>query len=191
MTENRFISDKSVNIINNFITDLKFKEDLSQKTLKEYSGDIKHFVTWYESSTTEYSEDQTVFNIENIATPTITKYRETMQKVIKLKPSTINRRLMTLKRFFDWSKDKGFINKNPSSAVKLVRTEKNSPRQMTEKEISDLVAATERALRYIIGVYVVMEQKTAIAVQIIFDTKYPIYRRSEFCTVKYKFGRPQ
>lgn len=66
-----------------------------------------------------------------------------MQRINELKPATINRRLITLKRFFEWAIAEEFIRRDPSKPVKLVPEEKVSPRQMTDKEEAALVAAAE------------------------------------------------
>ncbi|MEK3916444.1 site-specific integrase [Paenibacillus sp. FSL H7-0331] len=105
---------------------------LNPKTLREYAGDLKQFISWFE--TAEYQEEKTCISIEDVATPTLTRYREDMQKTMRLKPSTINRRLITLKRFFEWANSEGLIRRNPSKPVKLVPEEKTSLRQMTDKE---------------------------------------------------------
>jgi integrase/recombinase XerD len=84
-----------------------------------------------------------MFRIEDVATPTITRYREMAQKEMELKPATINRRLITLKRFFEWAVSESRIRLDPSKHVKLVPAEKVSPRQMTDKEEAALIAAAE------------------------------------------------
>lgn len=137
------ISKQGEIVISEFIHTLEIKEDLNPKTLKEYSGDLKHFIGWFEGE--QMSEEIISFQIEDIVTPTITRYRDKMQKEMKLKPSTINRRLITLKRFFDWASNQGVIRRNPSKPVKLVPEEKTSPRQMTEKQEASLVAAAEHS----------------------------------------------
>ncbi|AFM42974.1 site-specific recombinase XerD [Desulfosporosinus acidiphilus SJ4] len=129
-------------LISKFINTLSIQEDLKPKTLKEYASDLKQFVGWFESP--EYKEETIIFNIEDVSTPTLTRYREVMQKITVLKPATINRRLITLKRFFDWAITEGIIRRDPSKPVKLVPEEKVSPRQMTDKEEAALVAAAEQ-----------------------------------------------
>ncbi len=85
-------------IIAKFIDTLTNQEDLNSKTLKEYASDLKQFVGWFESS--EHQEENIIFRIEDVSTPTLTRYRDVMQRISELKPATINRRLITLKRFF-------------------------------------------------------------------------------------------
>jgi integrase/recombinase XerD len=136
------ISEQGTQIIRKFISYLTEQEDLAPKTLKEYTGDLRHFVSWMELS--ESQEENTIFSIDDVATPTLTKYREVMQKKMQLKAATINRRLITLKRFFEWAATAGIISRDPSKPVKLVPAEKVSSRQMTDKEESALIAAAER-----------------------------------------------
>jgi integrase/recombinase XerD len=139
------ISAQASDIISAFITDIKSKYDLNPKTLAEYSGDIKHFVRWYETLLNEFSDASQYFNPENISTPIIIDYRTEMQKSSKLKANTINRRLKTLKRFFTWIKSCELIKSNPCTSVKLVKSESVISQQMTEKQISDLVAAVNNS----------------------------------------------
>lgn len=47
---------------------------------------------------------------------------------MELKPATINRRLTTLKRFFEWATTQNVIDRDPSKLVKLVPEEKVRPR---------------------------------------------------------------
>ncbi|HVJ48985.1 tyrosine-type recombinase/integrase [Desulfitobacterium sp.] len=135
------VSTQGEIIIAKFIDTLTNQEDLKPKTLKEYAGDLKQFVSWFESP--EHQEENIIFRIEDVSTPTLTRYRDVMQRISELKPATINRRLITLKRFFEWAITEEFIRHDPSKPVKLVPEEKVSPRQMTDKEEAALVAASE------------------------------------------------
>jgi integrase/recombinase XerC len=135
------ISELGEQTIQDFIHALNTHKDLNPKTLKEYANDLKHFIGWFE--TADHQEKENIFRIEDIATPTLTRYRESAQKVMELKPATINRRLITLKRFFDWAVSESRIRSDPSKPVKLIPEEKVSPRRMTVKEEAALIAAAE------------------------------------------------
>ena len=140
MIETTGISEQGKQTIQDFIYVLTTHEDLNPKTLKEYASDIKHFISWFE---TAGHQEEVIFQIADVTTPTLTRYREASQKVMGLKPATINRRLITLKRFFDWAVSESKIRRDPSKLVKLVPEEKVSPRQMTDKEEAALIAAAE------------------------------------------------
>lgn len=143
MSNTTVVSEQGEQIIHNFIHVLTTQEDLNPKTLKEYASDLKQFVGWFE--TADHQEEDIIFRIEDVATPTLTRYREVMQKTMELKPSTINRRFITLKRFFEWASTEGLIHRDPSKPVKLVPEEKVSPRQMTDKEEATLIAVAEHS----------------------------------------------
>lgn len=135
------VSTQGELIIAKFIDTLTIREDLKPKTLKEYAGDLKQFIGWFEAH--EHQEEDTIFYIEDVSTTTLTRYRDVMQRITELKPATINRRLITLKRFFEWAITEEIIRRDPSKPVKLVPEEKLSPRQMADREESALVAAAE------------------------------------------------
>ncbi|MEK3723510.1 tyrosine-type recombinase/integrase [Paenibacillus sp. FSL H8-0034] len=141
MIKTTTISEQGEQTIQDFIHTLTIHEDLNPKTLKEYASDLKHFIGWFE--TTDHQADAVVFRIEDVATPTLTRYQEAAQTVMELKPATINRRLITLKRFFEWAATESKIRRDPSKPVKLVPEEKVNPRQMTDKEEAALIAAAE------------------------------------------------
>lgn len=139
------ISEQGEQTIQDFIHALTTHEDLNPKTLKEYASDMKHFISWFE--TAGHQEEEVIFRIADVATPTLSRYREASQKVMELKPATINWRLITLKRFlkrfFDWAVSESTIRRDPSKPVKLVPEGKVSPRHMTDKEETALIAAAE------------------------------------------------
>ncbi|MDN4594497.1 hypothetical protein [Polycladomyces subterraneus] len=74
-----------------------------------------------------------MFHPAAIATKTLIRYREYMQLNQHLKPATINRRLNTVMRFFDWAQQTGVVKIDVADAVKLVPEEKTRTRQMTDK----------------------------------------------------------
>jgi integrase/recombinase XerD len=80
-----------------------------------------------------------------VATPAITRYRSYLQTVAQLRPATINRYLISLKRYFAWAVDAGLIQRNPAKVVKLVEREEQPPRHLTDQEENNLVAAVTAA----------------------------------------------
>jgi integrase/recombinase XerD len=58
-----------------------------------------------------------------------------------LRPASVNRALVTLKRYAAWATDEGLIARNPALAVKLIPQEATAPRQLEDDEEDALVAA--------------------------------------------------
>lgn len=141
MKEPHEISKQSGQLIQHFIHVLTTQKELSAKTLREYASDLKHFTGWFTANENEKNAD---FSIEHMGTSTIVRYRQAMQDSMGLKPATINRRLVTLKRFFEWAASESFIALDPSKPVKLLPEDKEKPRKMTNQEEEALVDATRQ-----------------------------------------------
>ena len=117
------------------------EEDLSRSTVRNYLSDLRHFVPWCETTWEEGQEAGQSFAPSGVPTPTITRYRSYLQTVLRLKPASINRSLVTLKRYFSWAVDSGLVVRNPARVVKLVAQEAQPPRLLTDMEEEALVAA--------------------------------------------------
>jgi integrase/recombinase XerC len=63
--------------------------------------------------------------------------------VLRLKPASVNRSLVSLKRYFAWATIDGIIQHDPSKAVKLVPTVEQAPRQLSDREEERLVASVK------------------------------------------------
>ena len=76
-----------------------------------------------------------------VTTPTMTDYRAYLQHTLRLKPASVNRSLISLKRYFTWATDTGQTKRNPAKVVKLVEQEVPPPRHLNGQEEQALVAA--------------------------------------------------
>lgn len=144
MSRSPIISDQAERWIDRFIDDLQTHDDLNPKTLREYAGDLRLLAEWVETGWSTHQERDRDFHPADITTPTLIRYREYMQNVRNLKPATINRRLVIIKRFFEWAAKQNIVALNPAKPIKLVPVEKTSPRQMTDQEEAALIAAVQR-----------------------------------------------
>lgn len=115
-------------------------EDLTTATIRNYLSDLHHFVAWYESLRKQGCEEEPVFRPEAITTPTITDYRTYLQQTLRLKPNSVNRSLISLKRYFAWVLSTGCIKHDPAKVVKLVGEEVSAPRHLDDQEEQALVA---------------------------------------------------
>jgi len=113
---------------------LSTHEDLSQASYRNYIGDLRLFIQWFEEDQSE------VFQFDRVTTPTLTRYRDYLQKQKQLKPATINRYLISLKRYFGWTTHKP----GPADPVKLVAEVKPVRRNLSNTEEAHLIAALNR-----------------------------------------------
>ena len=121
------------------------EEDLTNVTIRNYLSDLRHFAAWCESSWKQGREEDLAFTPERVTTPTITDYRAYLQQVLHLKPNSVNRSLISLKRYFAWLLSIGQVRYDPAKVVKLVGEEVIPPRHLDDQEEQALVAAVTEA----------------------------------------------
>jgi integrase/recombinase XerC len=123
---------------------LREEQDLAADTVRIYLSDLRQFAAFCEASWSEGEELGERFSPANVTTPTVTLYRSHLKNALEMKPASINRHLVSIKRYFGWATDEGLIARDPSKAVKLVPRVVPPPRHLSDKEEAALVAAVER-----------------------------------------------
>ena len=119
-----------------------FEEDYSPRTLKALSSDLKKFFCWYEKKNGEG------FSFKRVTTLDAADYKRDLQKEGK-KPATINRALVTLRRFFQVALEKEMLEKNPMEKVKQLPKQALAPKSLTDQELRKFLKEVEagRTLR--------------------------------------------
>lgn len=119
------------------------EEDVDATTCRCYLSDLRQFAHWCEATWQDGQEHAPMFAPALIATPLIKQYRGYLQTVVQLRPATINRQLISLKRYFAWALATEQITRDPSRMVKALPQEVVPPRHLTDQEEHALVAAVE------------------------------------------------
>ena len=123
---------------------LRDEQDLASDTVRNYLSDIRQFAAFCEASWAEGEESGERFSPANVTTPTVTLYRSHLKNALEMKPASINRHLVSIKRYFGWATDEGLVSRDPAKAVKLLPRVIPPPRHLTDREEAALVAAVER-----------------------------------------------
>jgi integrase/recombinase XerC len=123
---------------------LRDGQDFAADTVRNYLSDLRQFAAFCEASWAEGEEAGEPFSPANVTTPTITLYRSHLKNALELKPASINRHLISIKRYVGWATDEGMVARDPAKAVKLVPRVVPPPRHLSDKEEAALVAAVER-----------------------------------------------
>jgi integrase/recombinase XerD len=120
-------------------------EDLTDASRRNYLSDLRHFAAWYEAHSTRRTDEapspHVSFMPQALTTPALTRYRTYLQKDLHQKPNSVNRALISLKRYCSWAMQRRFISYDPSAPVKLVGEEEHAPRHLEDEEEHALVAA--------------------------------------------------
>ncbi len=126
---------------------IRSQEDLTPASVRNYLSDVRHFIAWYEAREAERAGDDLKrrdFDVQAITTPTLTNYRTYLQTTQRQKPASVNRSLISLKRYFGWAIRTHFITYDPAAAVKLVGQEDVAPRHLDDQEEQALLAAVTK-----------------------------------------------
>lgn len=103
----------SIDYLSKFISYLHATKNLSDKTLKAYTSDLKQF-----------------FHYEiNILQPDICAFIFYLNLELKLKDTSIIRKIITLKNFYSYLVDNEFIDNSPFKKLKFkFKQERKSPK---------------------------------------------------------------
>jgi integrase/recombinase XerD len=134
------ISENGLYALDQYRQVLEHFEDLSVVTIRNYLSDLRQFIAWCEDSWRGEQEDR-CFTPQAVAPALLIRYRDYLQTKLDLKPSTVNRTLMSLKRYFAWARKALLIQSNPASLIKFLPKEASSPRHLNNDEEDALVAA--------------------------------------------------
>jgi integrase/recombinase XerD len=139
------LSSTGEHILAQYEQRLCIEEDLTATTIRNYLSDLRHVATWCEGIWRQGREEDLAFTPERETTPTITDYRTYLQVVLHLKPNSVNRSLISLKRYFVWLLSIGQVRFDPAKVVKLVGEEVTTPRHLHDQEEHALVVAVMEA----------------------------------------------
>jgi integrase/recombinase XerC len=134
------LSESGQQTLDQYAQVLHHLEDLSPITTRNYLSDLRQFIAWCENSWHDLPEDRT-FTPQTVAPSLIIRYREYLQTTLSLKPATVNRALLSLKRYFAWTRTTHLVQSDPARPIKFVPKEASSPRHLENDEEDALVAA--------------------------------------------------
>lgn len=118
---------------NDFIRHIVTIKNLSNKTIIAYKSDLNDFFNFITDS-----------KIKEISSNTIFSYFESLSKFKKLKDTTINRKIITLKQYFTYLEEYHKY-KNPFSKLKFrFKKEKKLPKTLTIYEIKLLLSILKK-----------------------------------------------
>ncbi len=123
---------------------MREQEALATASIRNYVSDLSHFIAWYEQRATQAAGDTGVlFSPREITTAELLRYRDVLQER-EHKPASINRALLSLKRYFHWACSQQLVSSDPSVPVKLVGEPSVPPRQLSDQEELALIEAVNK-----------------------------------------------
>lgn len=109
---------------------------LSPNTAKSYESDIKNFIKWFEETNGDFSPDKiTSFDLKD--------YVSYLTNVRGLKNTSINRKMIAIRSWLNYLKEKNIISDLPKFPKYLPEVEK-APKSLDRNEINRFLRTVER-----------------------------------------------
>ena len=114
-------------VIGEYLEYLELEKGLAQNTIDAYRRDLENFADNIPSE-----------NINDIGRTTINTFVRTLREN-KLAPTSVIRKVASLRGFFKWALSVGIIDKNPASTLEQPKVPKRLPKVVTVKEIEEML----------------------------------------------------
>jgi integrase/recombinase XerD len=124
-------------LVGRFLQDLE-RQETSPRTRDAYRLDLLHFAGWFVQTVGE------TFTPEAVTPTDVREYRGYLMNVEHRQPSTVNRHLAALRRFFQWAKASGLVKELPTENVKGVASVPRSPHWLEKRDVDRLIRTVER-----------------------------------------------
>jgi LuxR family maltose regulon positive regulatory protein len=123
---------------------MREREALAPASLRNYVSDLSQFIAWYEQRAPQPAgASSALFSLREITTAVLLRYRDALHER-EQKPASINRALLSLKRYFHWAWSQHLVSADPSVPIKLVAEKPVPPRQLSDQEERALIEAVCR-----------------------------------------------
>ncbi|MGE5372831.1 MAG: tyrosine-type recombinase/integrase [Solirubrobacterales bacterium] len=122
--------------IESWLTEL-LNDGKDEKTIIAYRTVLNQFSTWFEQTSGES-------DLSKVTQMDVKDFKQYMGAILGRKPATINKALVTLKGFFEWTTENGFTASNPARKVKLAEKQAMAPKWLDRNEQNRLIRSVEQ-----------------------------------------------
>lgn len=124
------------NLTERYLTEL-VNDGKDEKTIVSYRTTLEQFIKWFEE-TNGYT------NVEKVTPMDIKDFKQYLITIKDRKPATVNKALVTLKGFFEWTTENNLTSINPARKIKLVERQKLAPKWLERNEQNKLIREIEK-----------------------------------------------
>jgi len=113
------------------------EHDFASNTVRAMTLDIRKFANWFTSANKE------PFGVKRITVRDIIDFRDHLHRNEQQAVSTINRCLVSLRRYMQWLVEQNHIESNPAKPVKELRQQQLAPKGLHRSEVRKLLRELE------------------------------------------------
>jgi integrase/recombinase XerC len=111
--------------------------DLSANSRRAMKQDIRKFASWFTARNKER------FVVGRVTTRDVTDFKEFLRRDQGQAVATVNRCLVTIRRFFAWLVETGHLPSNPAKLVKELRRQELAPKGLDRADVRRLLREIE------------------------------------------------
>jgi len=111
--------------------------DLAPNSRRAFAQDMRKFATWFTTANRES------FCMSRITVRDITDFREHLRRDQGQAVATVNRAIVTVRKFFGWLADQGHIPANPAKPVKELKRQALAPKGLDRVQVRKLLREVE------------------------------------------------
>ena len=111
--------------------------DFSENSRRAFTQDMRKFASWFSSANRER------FVVGRVTTRDVADFRDHLRREQGQAVATINRALVTVRRFFSWLNEQGYVASNPAKKVKELKRVGLAPKGLDRSQVRRLLREIE------------------------------------------------
>jgi site-specific recombinase XerD len=111
--------------------------DLAPNSRRAFAQDMRKFGQWFTSANRE------PLAMKRVTVRDITDFREHMRREQGQAVATVNRAIVTVRKFFGWLVDQGHVTVNPAKPVKELKRQALAPKGIDRSQVRKLLREVE------------------------------------------------
>ena len=111
--------------------------DFSPHTRRAIRNDLRNFARWFAQANKE------PFTTKRVTVRDVTDFRSHLHRDKRQAVASVNRALVTIRRFFDWLLRQGHVEANPAKSVKELRRQSLAPKGLDRADVRRLLREIE------------------------------------------------
>jgi len=127
------VGEKEANLLATYLD----QHDFSIHTRRAIRNDLRKFVRWF----TEANRES--FTLKRVTLRDVTDFRTFLHRDKRQAVASVNRALVSIRRFFDWLVQRGEITTNPAKSVKELRRQPLAPKGLDRADVRRLLREVE------------------------------------------------
>lgn len=125
--------DGEAALIDRFLTN----NDFSPNTRRAFGQDLGKFTSWFTMANKE------PFRIGRVTTRDVGDFRDYLRRDKAQATATVNRALVTVRRFLSWLVEEGHLVSNPAKKVKELKRQQLAPKGLDRSQVRKLLREVE------------------------------------------------